>query len=336
MIVVTGASGLVGSNLCRALLAHNQNVRACVHHDTRGIAGLELERVAVNLTDPSSLDTAFRNADVVYHLAASISLRMNNWAEIERTNITGTRNVIQACERNKVSRLVYFSSIHALQTYTKNQPVDESNPLVESSEYPPYDRSKAAAELLVRQAHERGMDTIILNPTGIIGPYDFKPSFTGQALIRMAEGRLPGLVSGGFDWVDVRDVVQAATTAARKAPSGSRYLLSGHWVSIREMAREVGRVTRRPLPWLTVPLWLAEPFAGLMSLLANFQGKEPLYTQVSLQALKSNPDMRHMKASLELGYAPRPFFETISDTLLWFRQNGYIRRAKRPARGFFS
>ena len=229
MIVVTGASGLVGGNLVRAQLSQGRPVRALVHHDRRALDGLDVETASADLNDPASLEQAFRGAQVVYHLASTISIRMDNWDELERVNVNGTRSVVEACLRCGVRRLVYFSSIHAYQQEPFDQPLDEGRPLLTDSSIPPYERSKAAAELIARQAPQRGLDTVIIIPTAILGPYDFRPSYLGQALQLLMHGRIAALVPGGYDWVDVRDVVNGAMQAERLAPSGARYILSGHW-----------------------------------------------------------------------------------------------------------
>lgn len=329
MIVVTGASGLVGSNLVRALVDQNQRARALVHRDRRGINELNVELVEADVRDLDSLLRAFVHAKMVFHLAGLISLKADDWHESEQINVLGTQNVIEACFRSKVQRLVYFSSIHSLQQEPMDIPVDESRPLVNSPDYPPYDRSKAAAEMQVRSAIVRGLDAVILNPTAIMGPYDYKPSFVGAALIRMAAGKLPALVNGGFDWVDVRDVCAAAIKAAFKARRGERFLLSGHWASLKEVATIVDGWTGRRGKKIVVPYWLAYQTAPLMNLMAQVSRSEPLYTRVSLRAVQSNHHISHALASDRLAYSPRPLAETIADTLNWFQENHYINSIKR-------
>jgi dihydroflavonol-4-reductase len=219
MIVVTGAAGHAGANLVRALVAKGRPVRALVHLDRQALEGLDIEVVKGDICDLDSLLGAFEGAEVVYHLAARIAISNEPWSLLEAVNVSGTRNVVEACLSCGVRRLVHFSSIHTMIDRAGDIPVDESNPLVESRHYPPYDRSKAAAEREVRRGIERGLDAIIISPTAIIGPHDYKPSHFGEALLRLANGRLPALVAGGFDWVDVRDVVQGAKRRRPPAPS---------------------------------------------------------------------------------------------------------------------
>jgi len=324
MIVVTGAAGHVGANLVTALLAQGRPVRVLVHKDRRAFEGLDVEVVQGDIRDLDSLLEAFKDAEVVYHLAAYISLSRDEWPLLEAVNVTGTRSVVEACLRCGVGRLVNFSTIHSLAQPTADVSVDESNSLVESRRYPPYDRSKAAAEREVRRGIEKGLEAVIISPTGIIGPDDYKPSHFGEALLRLAGGRLPSLVSGGFDWVDVRDVVQGAMRAEEIAPSGAKYILSGHWVSMLEVARLVEQLTGVPAPGFVCPMWLARVGAPFVSSFDRLSGRRPLYTSVSLQALRDNRKISHQRATEELGYHPRPFKETLIDTLRWFEGNGQL------------
>jgi dihydroflavonol-4-reductase len=140
----------------------------------------------------------------------------------------------------------------------------------------------------------------------------------------MARHELPALVTGGYDWVDVRDVVSGAVAAEKNATSGSCYLLSGHWLSIPDIAAMIAGITGVPPARLTVPLWLARLGAPVIEAYARFRGKRPLYTGVSLRALRSNRHISHEKATRELGYSPRPFRDTITDTMRWFRENGQL------------
>jgi len=322
MIVITGASGLVGGNLVRALLAQERPVRALVHHDRRALDGLRVETVSADLSDPASLEQAFRGAQVVYHLAGSISIRMDNWEELQRVNVEGTRNVVEACLRCGVEKLVYFSSIHAYRQEPLNLPLDEDRPLLTDEHIPPYERSKAAAESIARQAPDRGLATVIIIPTAILGPYDFRPSYFGQALQMLAGGRIPALVRGGYDWVDVRDVVNGAMQAERLGRSGSRYILSGHWRSLRELARVSAEITGKSAPRFVVPIWLANLFQPVMARLAQINGAQPIYTKSMWNAMRSNRQISHARAAQDLGYAPRPFEQTLKDTLNWFAKQG--------------
>ena len=310
---------MVGANLIRALLAESTSnqVRALVHHDQRALQGLDVDRVTADLGDPASLVEAFKGADTVYHLAASISLSMDTWNTLAATNWEGTRHVLAACQQCCVRRLIYFSSIHTRQQAPLDQPLDESRPLLDDPSAPPYERSKVEAEREVQRAAAEGLDVVTIIPTAVIGPHDFKPSYIGKALLLLARGRLPALVSGGYDWVDVRDVVSGAVQAARLAPAGASYILSGHWRSIPDVARQVDEITGRHPLRPVVPLKVADLAAPLMRHVGRLNGSQPLYTRAMLAALQSNRMVSHARATQELGYSTRPFQQTLADTLAW-------------------
>lgn len=319
VVLVTGPAGLVGANLIRTLLARGQPVRALVHHDKRALEGLDLDIVTGDVNDLDSLRRAFTGVDLVYHAAAHISILMSDWERLAAVNVVGTRNVVEACLQCGVRRLVHFSSIDALQHDPSGKPLDESSPLVSSERYPPYARSKAAAERQVKQGMARGLDAVILNPTAIIGPHDYRLGFPNAGLLAICTGQLWALIDGGFDWVDVRDVVEGAIQAAARAPAGGRYILSGHWASLRDLAVLANQVNGVRVPRLMVPMWVARlgaPFVTVGSLLA---GKRPLYTSAALQPLRDKQHSSHALATRDLAYHPRPLKETIADTWQWFK-----------------
>ena len=322
--VVTGASGHIGANLVRSLIANGRPVRAVIHRNAQAMEELNIEIVQGDICDRTSLYAAFDGADVVYHLAARISIMMDEWPLFELVNVAGTRNVVEACLRCGVRRLIHFSSIHALAQEPLDVTVDESRPLVESEGCSPYDLSKAAGEKEVRQGIEKGLDSIILNPTAIVGPLDYKPSLFGKALLALARGRLPALMAGGYDWVDVRDVVAGAIQAEERAATGARYLLSGHWVSLCDVASIVAQITGVPAPRFVCPMWLGRIAAPIVTVYDRLKGRRPLYTSASVKALRSNRNISHEKASRDLDYFPRPLRETIIDTLRWFEVNGWL------------
>jgi dihydroflavonol-4-reductase len=326
LTVVTGASGHIGANLIRELLAEGRRVRALQHVSRQAMESLKAEIVPGDVCHPESLHEAFKGADVVYHLAARISLNMNDYPVLEPVNVDGTRNVVQACLDCGVRRLVHFSSVHAFIQESIGQPMDESCPLVEPRNCPPYDRSKAAGEKEVMSGIDRGLDAIIISPTAVIGPYDYEPSFLGEALLNLARGKMPALVLGGFDWVDVRDVVAGALKAEEKAPTGAKYLLSGHFASICDLAVMVEEIVGTPAPRMVMPRWLAFVGAPFLEGFAKMTGNRPLYTSASIRALRTGQDVSHEKAARELGYKSRPLKETIVDTFNWFHESGYLDR----------
>jgi dihydroflavonol-4-reductase len=319
-VVVTGAAGHVGANLVRALLAQGRPVRALVFQDTRALEGLGIERAFGDVLDLSSLRRVFLGADVVFHLAGRISISGPEGGRVEAVNVDGTRNVIRACEETGVRRLVHFSSVHALCPGQDGSPLDESAPLVGERKAPAYDRSKARAEAEVLAAAARGLNAVVLAPSSVIGPFDFKPSRMGEVLLALSHEKLPALVAGGYDWVDVRDVVEGALAAEKKAAPGEKFILCGHYASLRELAHLVEQVCGRKAPRWTAPLWLAwlgAPFAEASS---KIRRQRPLFTRESLRAVAAGSRYSSAKAERVLGYRPRPLVDTVADTLAWFKE----------------
>jgi len=323
---VTGAAGHVGGNLVRTLLEQGHKVRVLIHEDTRAIEGLDVERVVGDVRDPATVARFVAGCERVFHLAALISLDPKDTPKLQEINVGGARNVAEACLAAGVKRLVHFSSIHALSSHPKNEPIDETRP-PSSGDALPYDLSKAAGEREVQAVIARGLDAVICNPTAIVGPYDFRPSHVGELLLDLYHRRLPGLVKGGFDWVDVRDVVQGAIAAAERGRRGERYLLSGKRRSVPEFADAAAAATGKKRPWMVTPIWLAHAAAPFATGFAKLAGRRPLFTRASLVALSNHLEVRHDKARTELGYNARPFEETLKDTYAWFEKAGMLAKS---------
>jgi dihydroflavonol-4-reductase len=279
---VTGASGHIGSALVRELLVHGHAVRVLVRRDTRGLEGLPVERIEGDLGAGESLRRAFSGADVVFHAAGRISVEESDAARLFETNVEGTLKVITACRACGVRRLVHFSSVEALSPGQSGPAAHralealeapEDWPLVDGSSLAPYAASKADGERAVRRAIDEGLDAVILYPTGVVGPFDFKPSMLGRAVVALAKGEFPALVAGGFDWVDVRDVASGAAAAAERAPAGSRYLLGGRTASLVELAGLVCAATGARRPRLVAPTALALAWAPIAAAAARLSGR---------------------------------------------------------------
>jgi dihydroflavonol-4-reductase len=316
--LVTGAAGHVGATLMRALVARGQPVRALVHRDRRALAGLDVEIVEGDVQDPETLRRALAGVDLVYHAAARISISTHDRREVDVTNVAGTRNVVEACLSAGVRRLVHFSSVEALEPAPFSQPLDETRPLRSAAHCPPYACSKAAGVREVEWGLAQGLDAIILYPSAIIGPYDYRLGLSNSGLLALCTGRLFALVDGGFDWVDVRDVVEGAMRAAERAPVGEPYILSGHWASLPDLARLAHDVSGTPVPRLVAPMWLARLGAPFMSAWSRVTGGRPLYTPAALSPMYSFGRISHEKATRELDYHPRPLEESVADTWRWF------------------
>ena len=325
-VLVTGGAGFVGGNLVRALLAEGRRVRATVLEDTRALDGLDVQRVVADTRDPARIREAMDGADVVFHTAAVISIDGDRGGAVPSTNVEGTRNVVAAALDAGVKRFVHFSSIHALEQRPFEHPIDEERPFAfeASARVPAYDRSKGMGEQEVRAGIAKGLDAVIVNPSAILGPFDFKPSRIGRVLLDVYHRSLPALVPGGFDWVDVRDVVAGALAAEKRGRTGERYLLSGHYRTVAELAGVIEAVTGVRPPRFTTPMWLAKLGVPFVMAWGRLTRTEPLYTTESLRALRWNEETSHEKASRELGHAPRPLEDTVRDAFAWFREVGML------------
>lgn len=323
-IGITGASGHIGASLTRELLKRNYDLRVLEHNDSKGFENLNVEIIKGDINDISSLSKFCNGLDIVFHLAAKISIGLNSYDYIKLINFVGTQNIVNECKKANVRRLIYFSSIHALQHYPLDKPLDETRPLVINSHIA-YEQTKAMAEQWVLQQISDNFDIIVLNPTSIIGPYDFKPSLMGQMMIKFYKGKLPLLVPGGYDWVDVRDVAMAAANAIKQGRSGERYIVSGQWETIEELSRLINKVCEKNNFLLVIPLALAKLALPFISAWSKLTKSTPLYTKQSLTIINNvNKNIRNDKAKKELNFNPRPLSDTIKDTMQWFKENNYI------------
>ena len=207
-IGVTGASGHIGTNLIRALDRAGYPVRVLQHKTDTGFHGFDLERCMGDLHRQDTLIPFCNGLDVVFHLAAVISIGDHLFETLYDTNVHGTKNLVNACRTNGVKKLIHFSSIHALNHYPLDVPMDETRDLALHAALA-YERTKALAEEWVLSRQSKDFDVIVLNPTAVLGPNDFAPSLSGQFIIRLLKHQLPGLLKGGYNWVDVRDILRS-------------------------------------------------------------------------------------------------------------------------------
>lgn len=323
-IGVTGATGHVGANLVRILIAKGYQVRALVRKDTRALQGIPVEKIQGDLLHQETLMLFCDGMEVIIHLAALISIGSNPYDQVFNINVNGTKNLMSACKKQGVKRFIHFSSIHALEHKPIDQLMDERRPLAITSPMA-YERTKAIAEKWVLQQNSSDFEVIVLNPTAIIGPNDFKPSFLGEVVMMIYRGSLPGLVSGGYNWVDVRDVANAAAHAITDGKAGERYILSGKWQSLKTLANEIIRIRGGDRSIPIFPLWLAKIGLPFMMLVAKLKGHRPLYTKQSLLILQTgNRNISSKKAEAELGFSVHSLQETLRDTIDWFQKNAYL------------
>ena len=261
-------------------------------------------------------------SDAVFHSAAYVSVENIDIPLMHEINVVGTKNICQAAIDANIPKLIHFSSIHAFNQLPTNEPLDEDRPLVINKNAPPYDKTKAAAQRLVYDACDSGLDATILHPTGIIGPFDFKPSRMGKVLLDIMTRKMLININAGFNWVDVRDVSEAAINCITLGKQGQHYIIPGQWATFEQISTMISNQLHLRTNLVTLPFWsayLALPFAFLFSKLT---GNRPSFSRGSLHALAEQcQNIPGNLAKKEIGHSPRPLVETINDTITWFKKN---------------
>ncbi len=325
LTLVTGAAGHVGLTLTQKLVASGRTVRVLDMKNNPTLEALPVEFIQADVRDRSSLEAAFEGVDVVYHMAAYISIYMDEWPILEAININGVRHIVELCKKHQVRRLVHFSSIEALSVDPAERPIDETNALV-TPDFPiPYPRSKAAGQRIVLQAIQDGLDAVIVQPTGIIGPNDYSLRAANRILLQIANGEIPALPRMGYDWVDVRDVVEGAIAAEQKGSRGTAYILGNERFDLPELGKQISALVGRSAP-LTLPMWTAKLGLPFIEFGAALAGRHTTINRASFYPLTYSHEISHARAARDLGYQPRPIEETLADMVSWFKQIGKITR----------
>ncbi len=333
-VAVTGGTGHLGACLIRQLIADGHAVRALVRSEETPpqLEGLDVEMVRGDICKASTLRPLVADAEYVFHLAALISIVGPMDGKVRAVNVHGARNVGEAALEAGVKRMVHVSSVHAFELGDGSgetpRTLDEEHRRSRDETCPAYDASKAAGEAEIRKLVARGLDAVIVHPSGVLGPFDFGPSRMGKVLLSLGNGRMPGLLGGGFDWVDVRDVGNGIRAAAEKGRTNESYILSGHFATIPDLAHVASTVSGARVPKLVLPLALANLFAPVAEATAKLLRMEPLYTGESLLALRSDVRFDRSKAAEDLGHHPRPLADTVRDTYAWFASRGTLRKPK--------
>jgi dihydroflavonol-4-reductase len=329
-VAVTGGAGHIGSNLVAALRAAGSPVR--VIDLVRPTAALRCgaQWIRADVRDEPAMRGALDGVDTVYHLAAMISIVGGQGGRVESVNVGGVRTTSRAALAAGVRRFVHCSSVHAFDLAAlAGQPVHEGSARAVRADLPAYDRSKAAGEVELSRVARDGLETVTVNPTGIIGPVDEAPSRMGAVLLALWRRRLPALTQGGFDWVDVRDVVRALQAAAQRGRAGEGYLVPGHRLSVPALAGMAAQAANHRAIRRTIPTWSVRAVAPAGTVLCRLTGSPLLPTVEAWHALTSFPVVDGRKAADELGYRPRPMTQTLSDLHRWFAEQGLLGRNDR-------
>ena len=309
-VLITGASGFVGSAVARTLLQAGFPVRALVREASPRfhLDGLDLEFIAGDLRDADSLRRAMSGIRYVFHVAADYRLWARDPGAIYAANVDGTRNVMQEALRAGVERVVYTSSVATLGWPYDGASGDETIPLSEQEGVGTYKRSKIAAERLVEAMVARDrLPAVIVNPSTPIGPRDVRPTPTGRIIVEAARGRMPGFVDTGLNLVHVDDVADGHLAALRRGAIGERYILGGENVLLADMLGDIARLVGRRAPRLRIPRAAAMPIAYAAETMARFTGREPFATVDGLRMAKHHMFFTSAKAERDLGFRARPY-----------------------------
>ncbi len=326
-ILVTGATGFVGSAVLRALAERGETVRVLARRSSprRNLDGVACEVVEGDMTDAASMAKAMAGVRQLYHVAADYRLWARDPGELRRANLSGAQATMDAALSAGVERIVYTSSVATLRAADAATIVDETAALAESEAIGAYKQSKVAAERLVeRMVAERGLPAVIVSPSTPIGPRDIKPTPTGRMVLEAAQGKIPAFVDTGLNLVHVDDVAAGHLLAMDRGGIGERYILGGQDLSLREMLGEIAALTGRKAPTLALPRGPLYPLAYAAEAVAQVTGKEPMLTRDALRMASHHMFFSSAKAERELGYVARPHGQALEAALAWFRAAGYL------------
>jgi dihydroflavonol-4-reductase len=324
--LVTGATGFVGSHVVRALLSRGREARVLARPGSRrdNLAGLSVEIVEGDLTDPPSLARAMKGVSTLYHVAADYRLWARDPRELYAANVGGTENVLRAAAEAGVPKVVYTSSVAALGL-SESGAADETTPVIRDRIIGHYKKSKYDAERVAEAWARKGLPIVIVNPSTPIGERDIKPTPTGQMIVDFLNRKLPAYVDTGLNLVDVRDVAEGHLLAAEKGKIGERYILGNRDMTLKEILDALAMRTGLPSPSLRLPHWIPISAAAAGTALSRLTGRAP---RVSLESVRMSTHRMFFspaKAVRELGLPQTPVEEALERAVAWFRQSGYVR-----------
>ncbi len=326
---LTGASGFVGANLARALLADGWSVRALVRGAAPSLDGLDLERVEGDLF-AAIVPDAMAGCDVVFHLAAQYSLWRKDRADVERTNVLGTRAILAAARSARVGRVVHTSSVAAIGVRADGIPADETYQSPPEALIGAYKRSKYFAEREVAAAVAAGQDVVTVNPTTPVGPWDAKPTPTGEIIVRYLAGRMPAYVDTGLNIVDVAEVAAGHLAAYERGETGARYILGNENLSLRGLFEQLEAITGIPAPRVRLPRVVPLVYAAIGEFGLARLGFRPDVSYESVRMSKQKMYYDTTKAQIQLAVPHRPIAPALAAAVAWFRAHGYATLASHP------
>ena len=333
--LVTGAAGFLGSHVTRQLVARGDDVRVLLRPSStnRAIADLSLEYVTGDLRDPASLDRALKGVKRVFHVAADYRLWAKRKQDIYDSNVGGTKNLLGAAKRAGVEQLIYTSTVATIAVDRPQHPNELTDAKLEEM-VGHYKRSKWMAEREALDAAKAGLPVIVVMPTTPVGPWDWKPTPTGKIILDFLNGKMPGYVETGLNFVGVEECAAGHLLAAEKGKVGERYLLGGENLTLKAMLDTLSKITGLRAPRLKIPHGLALGVAYASTVFSRLVGREP---GIPVEGVKI---ARHMmfvdcsRAQRELGFKAGSVAAALERAVRWYEANGYITksRAKRMAR----
>ena len=323
---VTGATGFVGSHVARALAAQGADLRLLVRSgsDLRNIQELQAERVMGDLRDAASLKKAVAGCDVVFHVAADYRLWVRDPDEMYRSNVEGTKAILEAARESKVRRVVYTSSVATMGFQSNGHLANEESPVSLANMIGPYKRSKYMAEELAIEAGKSGMDVVVVNPTTPVGERDIKPTPTGRIVVDFLKKKFPAYVDTGLDLVDVAECAQGHIAALEKGRSGERYILGGENLTLKQILDRLADITGLPSPKIKVPYVVALATGVVDQVVTGYiRNREPRATIDAVRMGRKKMFVSSGKAEHDLGWKTVPVDAALRRAVEWFRANGY-------------
>jgi dihydroflavonol-4-reductase len=329
---LTGATGFLGSHVARVLAEQGADLRLLVRptSNLKNLEGLisgttKAETVTGDLRDPASLEKAMSGCDTVFHVAADYRLWLKDPAEMYRSNVEGTRAILDAARKNKVRTVVYTSSVATMGFTGNGRPADEDSPVSLADMIGHYKRSKFMAEQIALEAGRSGLRVITVNPTTPVGEQDIKPTPTGRIILDFLKGKFPAYVETGLNLVDVRECALGHVAALEKGKSGERYILGGENLTLKQILDKLGTISGLPSPKVKLPYFVAYA-AGFVdqTVSGRLLGREPRATVETVRMGKKKMWASSDKAERELGWKPIPADNALRRAVEWFRANSYV------------
>lgn len=321
LTLVTGASGFLGWHIARLLTERGYRVRALCRPSSQ-IRELDVERVEGDLRDPASLARAAAGCKLVFHVAADYRLWTKNSADLYRSNVDGTGNVLDAAARAGAERIVYTSTVGCIGLPQAGIG-DETTPVSIEEMSGHYKRSKWLAEQVALKKARAGLPVVIVNPTAPIGDHDWKPTPTGKIIVNFLNDRLPAFVDTGLNLVDARDVAVGHLLAAERGRVGERYILGCENLTLEQILGRLSHIANKPASKVKIPFALAYAAGAVTTMWAHFTGQPPLAPLEGIRMARKKMFVSHAKASRELGFSPGSVDTALARAVEWFRANGY-------------